>query len=129
MNSASPDALWLKEYTDMRHAGLVRLGTVALASVAVCTWIAFSLNAKAVGVALASNNREVEVHNGKIRQWEVERGERESKFETKLATIPLHEDYQKRIGSAYTAGRFWGGIAVVGTFGLGVGALLPRLIG
>jgi hypothetical protein len=119
----------MKDYVDQRLASLQKLGAAVAGALIACTWIAFSLNGKALRVALDSNNREVESHNGKIREWEVERGEREAKLATKADIEPLKVDYEQRRGSAVAAGRFWGALVIVGTFAIAIGFGLANLIG
>jgi hypothetical protein len=128
MADARHDMVPIKEHLDQRLADLTKLGAVTAAAVVAGGWITFALIGKALTVALAANNRDVENHNGKIRQWEIERGEREAKLATKAEVEPLVVDYRERRGGAITAGKFWGVIVVVGGFMLTAGIALANLL-
>jgi hypothetical protein len=128
----------MSEPTAALRSELLRLGAVAIGGVVACGWIAFSLNSKATAVALDSerrgtkaaldsNIREVEGHNGKIRQWEITQAQERATLATKADIAPLQKDYDERHGSAITASRFWGVIVIVAGFCLTAGAVIAKL--
>jgi hypothetical protein len=128
MKRRRQDLVTLKEYTDQGFAYLLKLGIGATTAVIAGGWITFALMGKALTVALDASNRELEAHNGTIRKWEIERGEREAKLATKAEIEPLIVDYREKRGGAITAGRFWAAVVIVGTLMLATGAFLAPLL-
>ena len=123
---------------------LTRLGAVALAGVVASGVVAFWGNTRATRVALDAEQRAtatayerandaIESHNGKIRQWELDWAKALALLATKADVAPLVRDYERRVGGAITAGKFWGVIAVVGggmlTTGIALAKLLPGVAG
>jgi hypothetical protein len=133
----------MKDHLDQRFADVIRLGWVTAAAIVAGGWIAFSLNSKATAVALDSerrgtkaaldsNNREVETHNGKIRQWEITQAQERATLATKADIAPLIEDLKGRQASALTVGKLVRWLFAALTLGTAVGfgiASLPGIAG
>jgi hypothetical protein len=139
MTETRHDMVPISEHLDQRLADLTKLGGVALAGVVACGWVAFWLKGEAVAVALDSERRSAAdkaeslaeslvFHNGKIRQSEIERAEERATLVTKKDVEPLVTDYNQRIGSSMTRGRFWTTLAVMAPILLAAGALLAKVL-
>lgn len=129
MPEADHSIVPIKDYVDQRAADLMKLGGLAAAAIIACGWVAFALNGKALTVALTASERDLESHNGKIRQWEITQAEERAKLATKEEIEPLKADYRERRGGAITAGKFWTVISVVSGLMLTAGIGLAKLLG
>lgn len=137
------DMVPIKDYTDQRIADLTKLGGVALAGVVCSVVVGHVLSSRAITVALDSERRstadkaaalvrEVEAHNGKIREWEVKQAEKDAKVATKADIAPLQKDLSDRQASAVTVGKLTQRVVIAlglgATFGFGI-AHLPMVGG
>lgn len=114
--------------TIMGGMALFGMGLIAFLSSSRATTVALDSERRATKAALESNNREVESHNGKIRQWEVTQAAERVSLATKEEVRPLREDFDRRTGSAVTANKFWAALAFAVTLSVALGFGLANLV-